>query len=335
MNQIKPDDRTEISPRGGTKILHPNQTKIDPLQLTPANRNRFKLNEPLVAKIEKIARARVNVAKYIGVVESENNIELWKDNNHQTALAMSVNASSEIEGEEVTAELIPLILNEATQPDSGEAINQELAHRLDVIRNIYKTYIWALTSSLEKEMISPNFILEVHKRMFSNSSHYRSFAGEWKTKEIVIKGSRYYVETLSSSRVEEAINLLCERTNRDFSRNKSTTDKPLLTIIAEFILDFLAIHPFQDGNGRTARLLSTYLLERVGYHFSSIYPIDSIINERRSEYFEALFSGQRNWYSEQEDITEWVNFYVDAIFTQWERAHSEIKRSKAKKLLLS
>lgn len=328
---IKPDDRTEINPRGGYSMLPPNNTKIDPVHLDPAKDNRFSLSQSLVAKIEAIARARVKVARYVETPDSKS---LWDSEEHQTALAMSVNASSEIEGEEIYAELIPLILNEATQPESGTPITPELSHRIDVVRNIYKTYIWALTAD-KKEMISPDFILEIHRRMFSASDYYSSFAGKLKLQEIVVTGANFHVETLPVARTAEALERLCNRVNSDFGRNRSSKDKPLLTIAAEFLVDFLAIHPFQDGNGRTARLLSTYLLERVGYHFSSIYPIDAIINERRSEYFQALFSGQRNWYSEHEDLTEWVDFYVDAVFEQWERAHRKIKRAQSKERAVS
>ncbi len=166
--------------------------------------------------------------------------------------------------------------------------------------------------------------------MFSESEHDDRFAGKFKEKEVVVKGSKYHLQTLPSSRVEEAIKKLCVRTNTDFEKNRTDKEKPLLTIIAEFLVDFLAIHPFKDGNGRTARLLSTYLLERIGYHFAPIYPMDAIINERRTEYFQALFSAQRNWYSEDEDLTEWVEFYIDAVLDQWERAYQKIKRAKGK-----
>lgn len=323
---LKPDEKTEIDPRGGYRSFPPNQTKINPTHLDPIKANRFSMSQTLAAKIEAIARARVKVARY---VHSTDIRSVWETEEHQTVLAMSVNASSEIEGEEIHAELIPLILNESTKPEAGAPITPELNHRIDVNRSIYKAYLWALTTH-PKEMVSPEFILSVHERMFANALHYKDFAGKFKTREVVIAGSRYHVDTLPCARVEEAIRRLCIRTNKDFARNRSNKDKALLTIIAEFLVDFLAIHPFQDGNGRTARLLSTYLLERVGYQFSAIYPIDAIINEQRAEYFQALFSAQRNWYSTHEDLTEWVNFYIDAVFQQWERAHSKIKRAESK-----
>jgi Fic family protein len=99
---------------------------------------------------------------------------------------------------------------------------------------------------------------------------------------------------------------------------------------AEFILDFLAIHPFHDGNGRAARLLSTYLLERSGYHFARFYPVDNIILENREAYYDALFSSQRRWYQVDEDLTPWVEFYTDVIFNQYVRAFQRVKDARVR-----
>jgi Fic family protein len=321
----KPDDKASIDRKGGWAASAANQATINPESLDPKNNDRFKISQSLAAKIEAIARGRTHVERYINSDEANS---VWVSEPHQMALAISVNASSQIEGEEIHATLIPLILNEATEPAEGP-LSPELKHRLGVVRSIYKTYMWALTTE-QPEMVSPPFILEIHRRMFSASEHYDGFAGKFKDKEVVVSGAKYHVKTLPSAKTEEAIKRLCERVNGDFARNRSDKEKPLLTIVAEFLVDFLAIHPFTDGNGRTARLLSTYLLERIGYHFAPIYPIDSIINERRAEYFQALFSAQRDWYSGQEDLTEWIEFYLDAVLEQWERAYRTIKRAKGK-----
>jgi Fic family protein len=323
---IKPDEETNINPQGGFNLSAPNRTEINPDLLDPIKGDRFAISQSLAAKIEAIARGRTHIERYAKATDPQS---LWESEDNQLALAMSVNASSQIEGEEIHATLVALILNEATEPVEGRPLEPELRHRLDVNRSIYKAYMWALTCD-QRDMISPSFILNVHRLMFSESEHYSSLAGKFKDKEVVVSGARYHVKTLPSSRTEEAIKKLCIRVNHDFSKNKTDKEKPLLTIVAEFLVDFLAIHPFRDGNGRTARLLSTYLLERIGYHFAPIYPIDSIINERRAEYFQALFSAQRNWYSEHEDLTEWVEFYVDVVYEQWERAYRKIKRAKGK-----
>jgi Fic family protein len=91
------------------------------------------------------------------------------------------------------------------------------------------------------------------------------------------------------------------------------------------VLDFLAIHPFHDGNGRAARLLSTYLLERSGYHVARFYPLDSVILENRDAYYEALFRAQQRWYQPDEDLTPWIELYTDMVFQQYLRAFQRVK----------
>src|SRR6185437_6650499 len=84
-----------------------------------------------------------------------------------------------------------------------------------------------------------------------------------------------------------------------------------------FACDFLAIHPFRDGNGRMARFLSSYLLERGGYHFSSVYPLDRVVLDSRGAYYEALNASQRHWHTKDEDLSSWIEYFVGVVFGQW------------------
>lgn len=96
-------------------------------------------------------------------------------------------------------------------------------------------------------------------------------AGRIKTKRVAIEGSLYSVKTLPPEKSALFLRELCDRVNSSLV----TADASRFLTTAEFVLDFLAIHPFHDGNGRTARLLSTYLLERSGYHLARFYPTGS------------------------------------------------------------
>jgi Fic family protein len=129
------------------------------------------------------------------------------------------------------------------------------------------------------------------------------------------------VKTLPPEKTESFLRALCERVNR--SLIAAETSRFLTT--AEFVLAFLAIHPFHDGNGRAARLLSTYLLERSGYHFARFYPLDTVILENRDAYYEALFRAQQRWYQPDEDLTPWIELYTDMVFQQYLRAFQRVK----------
>ena len=146
-------------------------------------------------------------------------------------------------------------------------------------------------------------------------------AGRIKTKRVAIEGGLYSVKTLPPDKTVPFLRELCERTNRTLAAG----DASRFLTTAEFVLDFLAIQPFHDGNGRAARLLSTYLLERCGYHFARFYPVDNIILEHRDRYYESLFRAQARWYRADEDLTDWIEFYTDTIFSQYIRAFQRVK----------
>ncbi len=208
-----------------------------------------------------------------------------------------------------------------TDPVVGR-VDDELDSRITAIRSIYEAYLWMLCSD-NKPVITYDLILECHRRMFASTKGEK--AGTIKEKAVFIHGGGYDIETLPPGKTEECLRSVCERFSDNWEASIRFAEHSRFLLIAEFILDFLAIHPFADGNGRTARLLSTYLLEKAGYHFARFYPVDSVILEQRREYYSALYNGQKNWYQADEDITEWVDFYTNVIFTQWTRAYERVK----------
>ncbi|MDP9193395.1 MAG: Fic family protein [Acidobacteriota bacterium] len=288
---------------------------IDPAQPFPLKAGlRYDLSAYTVAKLEKLARAKFEIGRFT------NDDFISPDNIDEAALrniAQSVNASSEIEGEEIPASKLDLALAAATKP-SERRIDEDLERRMLAVSSIIRTLLWTLVEP-PREIISFELVLEVHRRMFESTNPDGS--GRIKAKRVAIEGGSYSVKTLPPEKSELFLRELCDRTNR--SLIAADTSRFLTT--AEFVLDFLAIHPFHDGNGRTARLLSTYLLERSGYHFARFYPLDHVILENRDAYYEALFRSQQRWYQHDEDITPWIEFYTDMVFQQYLRAFQRVK----------
>lgn len=89
-----------------------------------------------------------------------------------------------------------------------------------------------------------------------------------------------------------------------------------LILIANFIFEFLAIHPFQDGNGRTSRLLTNLMLLQQGYQFTSIVSHEKLIEQKKADYYLALNQTQKSWKTEQEDITPWLLFFLNIVHQQ-------------------
>jgi Fic family protein len=275
---------------------------------------RYDLTPYTLGKLEKLARARSEIGRYT------TDDFIGPNNTGDAALrniAQSVNASSEIEGEEVPADKLDLALAAATRP-SARRIDEDLEQRMLAVASIIRTLLWTLVEP-PREFISFELVLEIHRRMFEFTNP--DAAGRIKTKRVAIEGGSYSVRTLPPEKSELFLRELCDRTNQ--SLTTAGTSRFLTT--AEFVLDFLAIHPFRDGNGRTARLLSTYLLERSGYHFARFYALDNVILENRDAYYEALFRSQQRWYQPDEDLTPWIEFYTDMVFNQYVRAFQRVK----------
>lgn len=107
---------------------------------------------------------------------------------------------------------------------------------------------------------------------------------------------------------------------------------PLL-VIANFIFEFLAIHPFHDGNGRLSRALTNLLLLQSGYAYVPYVSLEEIIEERKTDYYLSLRQTQKNHKTDNEDISAWVNFMLDAIIEQTTRAQVLIDAKQPEKLL--
>ncbi len=288
---------------------------IDPAQPYPIKAGpRYDLSPYTLEKLERLARAKFEIGRFTS------DDFIGPNNTDDAALrniAQSVNASSEIEGEEIPASKLDLALAAATRP-TARRIDEDLERRMLAVASIIRTLLWALVEP-PPEFISFEFVLEIHRRMFETTNP--EVAGRIKTKRVAIEGGLYSVKTLPPEKSELFLRELCNRVNQ--SLVAADTSRFLTT--AEFVLDFLAIHPFHDGNGRTARLLSTYLLERSGYHFARFYPLDHVILENRDTYYEALFRAQQRWYQPDEDITPWIEFYTDMVFQQYLRAFQRVK----------
>ena len=129
---------------------------------------------------------------------------------------------------------------------------------------------------------------------------------------------------LTAKEVEE----LLLWTNERFEK----ADMHPVIITAAFVYEFLSIHPYQDGNGRLSRLLTTLLLMQQGYEFIQYVSFEHIIEERKDNYYRALMDGQKNRYKKTEKIDKWVLFFMDCLVTLIQRLEAKYEQySKLKK----
>ena len=310
-----------ISPRNpGSAILDAdditNKTVIDPPASSPARTSlRYRLTRSIVGRIEAITRARFEIYEAVGSTLFDASDE--QDSNQ---VARTVVASIG-EGKGVSAREVPAVRAAVTGRAGGVSV--ELGRRERALADIAATSAWALQYK-GNPAIAFDFILELHRRMFGNTYDH---AGRLKQESVVISGSRvYHIETLAPKRCEEFLRKLCGRTNEALIGAVQRAENSIILVVAEFLCDFLAIHPFEDGNGRIARLLSTYLLGRYDYRFGRFSSMDDIVLETRDQYYASLYKAQSNWYKETEDLTPWIWYYVNSVYEQcrraWDRVHA-------------
>jgi len=106
-----------------------------------------------------------------------------------------------------------------------------------------------------------------------------------------------------------------------------------LVRIGNFIFEYLAIHPFQDGNGRTSRLLTNMLLLQQGYMFTALVSHEKLIEDRKADYYLALNQAQSSWKSENEDIFPWLIYFLEIVKTQATVALALIREDQIENLL--
>jgi Fic family protein len=314
---------TTVNVTGGGIALRENC--INPDDPAPARRGlRYSLTPWILGKLERLAKARFRLRQL-----TDEDLNDWKhlESAFSMNLAQSVNASSEIEGEAVQVDKLEILQAPATEPLVG-VVDNELATRLAALKSIYEAYLWMLCKD-GAPVLTYDMVLECHRRMFQSTKP--AVAGLIKTRPVTVEGGGYYIETLPPDKAERFLRSITEEFTRRWDLSIRFAEYSRFLLVTEYILDFLAIHPFADGNGRTARLLSTYLLEKAGYHFARFYPVDTVILETRREYYDALFNAQVNWYCEGEDLTPWVDYYVHTVFTQWTRAFERVKEGYLQK----
>jgi Fic family protein len=109
---------------------------------------------------------------------------------------------------------------------------------------------------------------------------------------------------------------------------------PLL-IVSSFVYEFLSIHPYQDGNGRLSRLLTTLLLMKLDYRFVQYVSFEHVIESKKEAYYRALMDGQKNRYNEQERIDKWILFFLESLIELTKRLETKYDTYSKLKVVLN
>jgi Fic family protein len=238
----------------------------------------------------------------------------------ELAVIQSTESSNRIEGIFASNKRIQALVKDKVTPrDRSEA---EIAGYRDVLQLIH--------SSPQHISIQPSVILQFHRDLMKYATNA---GGKWKQvdNEITetLPGGETFVrfKPVPAWRTPDAMQELTD----SFSKAMDKGEIHDLSLIAVYILDFLSIHPFADGNGRMARLLTLLLLYRSGYEVGRYISLERIVEETKEQYYDTLYRSSQGWHEGKHDILPWTEYFLTVVlkaYMQFEERTGTIQRSR-------
>ena len=225
----------------------------------------------------------------------------------EIAKIKSTEASNAIEGIVTTSTRIKQLVEEKTTPKNRD--EQEIAGYRDVLNIIHENF--------DVIPISQNYILQLHKILYSHMNNF--MAGKTKNVQNYISATypdghvQVLFTPMAPYETPEAIDKICEEYNLAIGNMEL---EPLI-LIPVFIHDFLCIHPFNDGNGRMSRLLTTLLLYRNGFYVGRYISLEGKIAKNKDLYYDALSRSQDGWHEGTEDIIPFIKYMLGIILAAY------------------
>lgn len=225
----------------------------------------------------------------------------------EIAKIQSTEASNAIEGIVTTNTRIKQLVEEKTTPRNRD--EQEIAGYRDVLNVIHESF--------DAIPITQNYILQLYKMLYSHMNN--PLAGRTKSVQNYISAAYLDGHTeilftpLAPYETSEALDRICEEYNRVIGNLEV---EPLI-IIPIFIHDFLCIHPFNDGNGRMSRLLTTLLLYQNGFYIGKYISLEAKISKNKDLYYSALSQSQTGWHEGKEDALPFIKYILGTILASY------------------
>lgn len=225
----------------------------------------------------------------------------------EIAKVQSTEASNAIEGIVTTSTRIRQLVEEKTAPRNRD--EQEIAGYRDALNIIHENF--------DAIPITRNYILQLHKVLYSHMNN--PMAGQTKSVQNYISATDPdgHTETLFTPlapfETPEALERICDEYNRVIGNMEA---EPLI-VIPIFIHDFLCIHPFNDGNGRMSRLLTTLLLYRNGFYVGKYISLEAKTAKNKDLYYAALRQAQEGWHEGTEDAVPFIKYLLGIILSAY------------------
>ena len=242
----------------------------------------------------------------------------------EIAKVQSVEASNRIEGIVTTNSRLKRLMADKTTPQNRD--EEEILGYRNVLNLVHENY--------DAIPVRSNYILQLHKELLKYTNY--SYGGRFKTvpNEIDMfleNGEKVTLfKPLEPYETPDAVNSICE--NFQTALNKESADE--LILIPCFILDFLCVHPFNDGNGRMSRILTLLALYRSGYFVGQYVSIEKAIADTKEAYYAVLQKADKGWHEENNDPEPFIKYMLGVIlscYREFEKRLTVVHEAGAKR----
>ena len=236
----------------------------------------------------------------------------------EVALIQSTGASNRIEGIFTSDKRLEELVSQKAEPRNRS--EQEIAGYREVLATIHESYEYITPK--------PNIILQLHRDLYSYCQG--NIGGTYKNSDNVIaetdaeghQKARFI--PVPAFQTAEAIDELCAHFLEAWEAN--LIDK--LILIPMFILDFLCIHPFNDGNGRMSRLLTLLLFYKAGYIVGKYVSMEMLIEKTKETYYEALQASSVGWHEDENSYEPFVKYYLGIMLKAYNEFENRVEHLK-------
>jgi Fic family protein len=289
------------------------------------DKNRFNKRIKIIPSVlDKIAKIEEYKGQWRGGIQLNPKI---LNQLKSTVIITSSGASTRIEGAKMSDAQVARLLRGLKTRAPKNRDEQEVAGYADLLGRIFNNH--------KTLKLSENTILQFHGILLHYSIKDQSHSGKYKTANNDVRMKTKDGKWVMLFRptppylVQPEMSAIINWTNQQL-QEKSI--HPIL-IIANFIFEFLAIHPFLDGNGRLSRALTSLLLLQQGYPYVPYVSLDEIIEDTKEKYYLALRATQKRHRTKREDIIPWLEYLLDILLVQASRSVELISAETPEKML--